>query len=364
MKIGLFGGSFNPVHTGHIKIAEYAYKTLGLDKIYFIPAAVNPFKKGNKIESAEHRVNMLKLALENFKGNAEVSLFEIKKGGVSYTYETIRYFKNKFKNDELYFIMGSDLVSKFNKWEYIDEMVASCNFVVYKRDKEIKKSNIKKYNLKVFDNPIYPESSTAIREGQLEYTDEKVNKYIGNNFLYAKEIIFAVASRERAQHCVYVAEFAAELAKTVGYDAKVAYYAGLFHDVCKELPEDESREFLSQFFEDAYDKRKFPKHALHQLCGAYWVKHIYQNDNEEIFNSIKVHTTLDLELSLLDKIIFISDKLCKGRKYKGVQELRKIAMEDFDEGFRRVVKRCYDFNIQKGIKFDKLQEEIYQKWMK
>ncbi|RMX36208.1 cytidyltransferase-like domain protein [Mycoplasmopsis fermentans MF-I1] len=82
MKIGLFGGSFNPIHSGHIKIAEYAYKTLKLDKMFFIPTAISPFKKNNKVAPNKDRVNMINIAIENLEGNYAVHDFEIKKGGV------------------------------------------------------------------------------------------------------------------------------------------------------------------------------------------------------------------------------------------------------------------------------------------
>ncbi|MGV2393803.1 UNVERIFIED_CONTAM: nicotinate-nucleotide adenylyltransferase [Campylobacter lari] len=268
MKIGLFGGSFNPVHSGHIKIAKYAYETLKLDKIIFIPAATNPFKKGKKIASAEDRIKMLELALKDFKYNHEISLFEIKRGGVSYTFETIRYFKNKFANDELFFIMGSDGLAKFNKWEHVEEMVSKCQFVVYKRTKSINKINAKKYGMLIMNNPLFEESSTKVREGYLHYTPLEVNRYIGQNFLYAKEIIHAVLSHTRAAHCVAAGEFAVECAKSIKYNAKVAYYAGLFHDICKELPEDEARKFICQFGLDGYNKKIYPKHKLHQVTGA------------------------------------------------------------------------------------------------
>ncbi|VEU75450.1 nicotinate-nucleotide adenylyltransferase [Mycoplasmopsis maculosa] len=363
MKIGLFGGSFDPVHSGHIKIAEFAYDNLNLDKIYFIPAATNPFKKGKKIADSHHRVNMLNLALENFKGNYEVSLFEIKRGGMSYTFETIRYFKNKYPNDELFFIMGSDSLAKFNKWEFVDEMVSKCKFVVYKREKNFNKINAKKYNIKIMNNPILEESSTKVRQGSLQYTPLKVNEYIGNNFLYAKEIVHSILSQTRAKHCVATAEFAAEFAKIAKYDAKKAYYAGLFHDICKELSEQDSREFIKQFDKDAYDKNKYPKYKLHQICGALWFKYIYMNNDEEIYNAIRIHTSLDNELNTLDKVLFVADKICDGRAFSGVQKLRKEVMIDCFEGFKKVVKINYDFNVEKGITFTEEQQKIYDKWM-
>ncbi|MCE6061375.1 nicotinate-nucleotide adenylyltransferase [Mycoplasmopsis agalactiae] len=364
MKIGLFGGSFNPVHNGHIKIAEFAYKTLGLDKIYFIPTAISPFKKKNQVAADSDRVNMLNLALENFSYNSEVSLFEIKRGGVSYTFETIRYFKNKFPNDELFFIMGSDLLPKFHKWEYAEEMTQSCQFVVYKRSKNINKINAKKYGIKIMNNPIFDESSTKVRQGELGLTDNKVNNYIGNNFLYAKEIVHSLLTAKRAKHCVAAAEFAVMLAKSIKYDAKKAYYAGLFHDICKELDENESRAFINQFVENAYDRKLFPNYKLHQLAGALWFKHIYMNDDDEIYNAIRIHTSLALGLSTLDKILYIADKICDGRAFAGVQKLRQLALEDFDECFKQVVKRNIEYNLAKNITFSDEQNEINNKWSK
>ncbi|MBT1345066.1 nicotinate-nucleotide adenylyltransferase [Mycoplasma bovis] len=364
MRIGLFGGSFNPVHNGHIKIAEYAYKTMNLDKIYFIPTAISPFKKKNTVAPDNDRINMLNIALENFNGNSEVSLFEIKRGGVSYTFETIRYFKNKFPNDELFFIIGSDLVPKFHKWEFVDEMTQKCQFVVYKRNKNINKINAKKYGLKIMNNPIFSESSTKVRQGELNLTDPKVNKYIGNNFLYAKEIIHSLLTAKRAKHCVSAAEFAVTLAKSINYDAKKAYYAGLFHDICKELDEKDSRAFIGQFIDDSFDPIKLPSYKLHQVAGALWFKYIYMNDDEEIFNAIKVHTSLALELSTLDKILYIADKICDGRAFAGVQKLRKLALENFDECFKEVVNRNIEYNLAKNISFSKEQNEINNKWNK
>lgn len=364
MKIGLFGGSFNPIHSGHIKIAEYAYKTLKLDKMFFIPTAISPFKKNNKVAPNEDRVNMINLAIENLEGNYAVHDFEIKKGGVSYTFETIRYFKQQYPNDELYFLTGSDLLPKLNKWEYIEEITKTAQFVVFKRSKNFNKIDAKKFNVKILNNDIFEESSTEVRKGQLWMVPEKVNQYIGSHFLYAFEIVHALLSAKRAKHSVFAATFAAELAKTIKYDAKVAYYAGLFHDICKELSENESRKFIAQYDKKANNKSIYPNHVLHQVCGALWVKEIYQINNEDIVKAIKVHTTLDLELGPLDKILYISDKICDGRAFSGVQKLRQLALSNFDEGFKEVVKRNYEYNQEKGIIFTQGQQKIYDKWMK
>ncbi|WP_027120415.1 nicotinate-nucleotide adenylyltransferase [Mycoplasmopsis lipofaciens] len=364
MKIALFGGTFDPIHKGHIEIAKQAYEELKIDKLYFIPANKNPFKKRKISTTNEQRIQMLNIAIKKIKDmNFEVSEFETKRGGNSYTFETIRYFRQKFPNDELFFIMGSDLLPTLNKWENIDEISSKCKIVIYRRNNKINKINIKKYNCLLMKNKILKDSSTNIRNGIFDFLDEDVNKYIGNNFLYSKEIVHGILSAKRAKHCVAAATFAAELAKTINYDAKIAYYAGLFHDICKELNELEFREFISQFNLNGFDKEIFPNYKLHQIAGSLWLKYIYKIDNEEIIKAVSIHTSLALDLSTLDKILFIADKICEGRAFDGVQKLRQLVKTNFEQGFKEVVKRTYEFNKNKGIIFDKEQEKIYKKWM-
>ncbi|MCT4469652.1 nicotinate-nucleotide adenylyltransferase [Mycoplasma sp. HS2188] len=364
MKIGLYGGSFNPIHNGHMKIAKYAYQELNLDKLIFIPASTNPFKKKQKNAPDNDRVKMIELAIEDANENFEVSLFEIKKGGLSYTYETIRYFANKYPQDQLYFIIGSDSLPALHKWEFIEEITQTAQFVVFKRDKNIDKNNIKKFNILQLNNPIYEESSTKVRRGVLDYTDEKVNSYIGENKLYASEIVHSTLSAKRAKHSLAAAEFCAKLAKANGIGYNKGYYAGLFHDICKEIDENSSREFIASFGLDGFDKEKFPWHKLHQVAGALWVENVYKINDKDIVNAIACHTTLKLgELTKMDKILFIADKICDGRAFTGVQKLRKLALENLEEGFKEVVRVNYQYNIDKGVKFTDEALKIYEKYL-
>ena len=140
MKICLFGGSFNPIHKGHIKIAKEAIKQLDLDELIFIPCQKNPFKKDINYASGEDRKKMIELVLED---KMSISDFEIKRQGISYTIDTVKYFKNKYPNDELYLLIGSDNLLKLSKWKDIDEISNLIQIVVFKREKEINKTNIK-----------------------------------------------------------------------------------------------------------------------------------------------------------------------------------------------------------------------------
>jgi len=132
MRIGILGGTFNPVHIGHLILAEEAREKLGLDKIIFVPTALPPHKDDLGIAPAGHRLKMLKLAL---KGNKYfmVSDVEIKRAGRSYTIDTLKELKKRYGRDELYFIAGSDLLKYLEDWKDIREIIKMVKFVAATR---------------------------------------------------------------------------------------------------------------------------------------------------------------------------------------------------------------------------------------
>ena len=134
MRVGVFGGSFNPIHLGHLRAAEEDREALGLDLIYFVPAAAPPHKLHAGLAPAEHRLQMVRLAT---KGNRHfmVSDTEIKRPGQSYTIDTIRYFLSTMRGPgELHLIMGADQFAELNTWREADELVRSCNLAVHTRE--------------------------------------------------------------------------------------------------------------------------------------------------------------------------------------------------------------------------------------
>lgn len=132
MKIGILGGTFNPIHIGHLILAEEVREKLRLDKIIFVHTNLPPHKDAVNIASSHLRLNMLKLAI---KGNKHflVSDIEIKRPGRSYTIDTIREFKNKYPNDEFYFIIGSDLVKYIEAWKDLSEIIKMVKFIAATR---------------------------------------------------------------------------------------------------------------------------------------------------------------------------------------------------------------------------------------
>lgn len=135
MKLGIYGGSFNPVHLGHLLVAQAAMEELGLDKLFFVPAAQSPFKTENEIAPAETRLRWLRLALAG-KTDCEIDEQEIRRGGASYTIETVRDYKNKFPAAKLFYLVGADNVSKLNEWRGAEELAKLAEFAAVPRPGE------------------------------------------------------------------------------------------------------------------------------------------------------------------------------------------------------------------------------------
>ncbi len=193
-KIGIMGGTFDPIHVGHLMIAEAVWDEYKLDKILFVPCA-NPPHKNNVLTSAKHRFNMTLLATCS-NPHFEVSAIEIERTGPSYTVDTIKEFKRIYGDDtELYFIIGADCIQELPTWHKIDELLKLCQFIATRRpsyttDLDIIAKEFSDYNIKVLETPELEISSTDIRQRikkgySIQYiTTEQVQQYIRKEELY------------------------------------------------------------------------------------------------------------------------------------------------------------------------------------
>lgn len=171
MKIGVFGGSFNPVHNGHINFAREIYSRAKLDKIIFVPAFISPLKS-TVLASKTDRLKMLELALEN-ESKFEISDFELKNEKTSYTYYTIEHFKSLYPNDELYLIIGSDQLLNFDKWFRFEDILKSVSILSCSRINKVSRKelydfskqrlNISEDKIFIADFEPYEVSSSEIR---------------------------------------------------------------------------------------------------------------------------------------------------------------------------------------------------------
>ncbi|MDP8213411.1 MAG: nicotinate-nucleotide adenylyltransferase [Candidatus Zapsychrus exili] len=187
-RIGILGGTFNPIHIGHLAIAQWTHEKLKLDKVIFVPTSLPPHKSSRGVIDAKTRYKMVELAIED-NPHFEVSDFEIKKGGKSYSIDTIRYFSEKFtKNTKLYFIIGEDCLSTLHKWKDVKELNSLASFAVVNRP------GVKPCKPKIAVRSIFMPgidiSSSYVRKCSTAhktfkyFLPEKVEKYIKRNKLY------------------------------------------------------------------------------------------------------------------------------------------------------------------------------------
>jgi len=198
LKIGIMGGTFDPIHFGHLIMAEYARETLDLDKVIFVPTGIHPLKVNKAISPSHIRVEMISLAIES-NSCFEVSTIEIDKEGISYTIDTLRLLKGKYKSSELYFILGTDILFEIEKWKDFRQLSRICKLVLFHRagdtdsivEDKIRQLKMQ-YGLKFekIESPKIEISSTEIRNRvfnnkSIKYMlPQNVEEYIAGNNLY------------------------------------------------------------------------------------------------------------------------------------------------------------------------------------
>ena len=196
MKTGIFGGAFNPVHSGHINLAKNYLSALALDRIIFIPTSVAPHKSSGGFASGEDRINMLSLAINKIE-EFEISDIEFKREGKSYSFDTLCELRSLYPEDDFYLIMGSDQFLYFNNWYKAEEIAhmatlctASRNDEDLKKLREFKNQNEYLKNAVICDFSVFEISSSQIRgmiknaQSIKEYVPEAVEKYIMEKKLY------------------------------------------------------------------------------------------------------------------------------------------------------------------------------------
>jgi len=192
-KIGIFGGSFNPVHMGHLIMAQDALEFFGLAKVLFVPCNLPPHKDPSQLASPAHRAAMLALAIRE-NPRFELCDLEIKKGGTNYSIDTVRHLRKIYPRHALYFIIGSDSLLELHQWKEVNALLKLCRFVTFVRPgfelKFANKDMLRKLRKDIIDVHLVDISSTDIRRRaatgmSIRYlVPRRVEKYIARHALY------------------------------------------------------------------------------------------------------------------------------------------------------------------------------------
>ena len=360
-RIGIYGGTFNPPHIGHMQAAKQAVKALGLSRLFMVPAYAPPHKAvlPEHSPTARQRLEMLRIAAAGCPQIA-VSDMELRREGISYSCETVKAMKAQFPGAELVLLMGTDMFLSFDTWMHPEEIVKNASLgVFYRGDKgeqpaiAKKKAEMEARGVTVYlvRNEVIPISSTQMRRLLAfrcagRFLPEGVLDYIRENRLYdtraawknlpmeaLEPIVISLLNPNRVRHVLGCRDTAVALAKRWSADVNDAARAGILHDITKAIDGP-----LQLTLCDAYGKllddfsKRYPR-TLHALTGSMVAQRIF-GENENVVSAIEFHTTGRANMSLLEKIIYVADYMEPNRDFPGVEQLRELAFTDLDAALK------------------------------
>jgi len=358
--IGIYGGTFNPPHLGHIRAAKMAVDALGLDRLLVIPDRIAPHKElpaGSA--SPEQRLRMLQLALEG-EQRIEVSDLELRREGKSFTYETVEQLHAQYPQDQLVLLMGTDMFLSFHQWRFPERILNHAQLGVFYRgtpgeraDIENRKQEMEQqgYTVHLLQNEVVDISSTQLRrmlafECASPFLPKGVENFIRENGLYGtdkschslpmeqlEKVVISLLKPSRVKHVLGCRDTAAALAEKWGANVTDAARAGLLHDITKALDGPLQLTLCQEYgtILDDFSKR-YPK-TLHALTGSLVAERIF-GENEAVVSAIRSHTTGKAGMNLLEKIIYVADYMEPNRDFPGVERLRQLAFTDMDAALK------------------------------
>lgn len=360
MKIGIYGGTFNPPHLGHMAAAKAAVAALKLDKLLLIPAAIPPHKAlPSDTPAPEHRLAMVEKWADGMGAGAEVSALELEREGKSYTSDTLRAIRQTYPDAELWLLMGTDMFLTLHLWhepEVILSLAGICAFGRTEQDGEALFAPQREHLQKDFDAKIttitlpglVDISSTRLREqlengGGGQYLLPSVYGYILMHRLYGtkadlknldlnqlRACSYSMMRAKRIPHVMGVEEEAVKLAQRWGADPELARRAGILHDCTKyyELPEqlDICEEYGVRL--DTLEQKAVK--LLHSKTGACIARGVF-GQPDAVYDAIFWHTTGKADMTTLEKVLYIADYMEPNRDFDGVERLRHLAYTDLDK---------------------------------
>ena len=362
MKIGIYGGTFNPPHLGHMAAAKAAVEALKLDKLLLIPAAIPPHKAlPQGTPAPEHR-----LAMTEKMGDAlglpkvvQVSDQELHREGASYTSDTLEAIHAQYPEAELWLLMGTDMFLTLHRWhepERIMALAGICGFGRTEQDGESVFAPQREYLAKHFGAKVVTMtlpglvdvSSTRLREllaagAGREYLAPAVYGYILMHGLYGthadlkhldlpelRACSYSMMQQKRVPHVMGVEEEAVKLARRWGADPELARRAGILHDCTKYWDLAEQTAACAKYGVELDALEQQAVKLLHSKTGACIAKYVF-GQPQPVYDAIFWHTTGKGDMTTLEKIVYVADYMEPNRDFEGVDRLRRLAYEDLDK---------------------------------
>jgi nicotinate-nucleotide adenylyltransferase len=330
VRLAILGGSFNPVHLGHLVLAEAALTALGYDRVLLIPAFQSPFKSGAEAPSPRDRLDMLAASIA---ADPRLGLddCELRREGVSYTIDTLAFLRERYGLIEKPgLILGDDLVRDFPRWRRAEEIAAGTDIIIARRISPAAAEF--PYPCRRLGNEIMDISSAQIREGirgggawrslvppGARYIIEDRRLYgfaPGEGARISRETIAGVeqavrvlAGPSRFLHSRNTALLAWDLCGRYGLDPDAGYLAGIGHDMCKSFSDDELRRLVQADGESVSRLEKKKPSLLHGRAAAVLLRERFGVHNEDVLEAVRFHTMGSMDMGPLARVIYIADKI-------------------------------------------------------
>ena len=347
MRVGIMGGTFDPMHCGHVFVAQRARELLGLDRVMLLPAGDPPHKaapipKGDRME-------MARLAAAQCEGLFACAI-EIDREGVTYTVDTLGELTRANPHTQWSYLIGADTLDVLDSWRNFGEVAKLCTFAVNGRaDEDVDMERVRdlenRYGAKFIVLPFNgPEiSSTDVRRRVAEgrsidgLVPESVERYIRDHGLYLCEksreqildILSSALKPGRYRHTLGVAETAMRLAPRFGVDPRRAELAGLLHDCAKSMPIEELRALVREHVPDADAEELAAERVVHAPAGSVLAAQRFGVRDPSILSAIRKHTLGGAQMSAMDALIYVADFIEPNRaEFPGLKEARELAETD------------------------------------
>ena len=361
MNIGIYGGTFDPPHWGHITAARAAMEQLKLDRLVLIPDRVPPHKalpEGSA--SPEQRLEMAALATAELGRRAEVSDRELRRSGPSYTSDTLAALREEYPEDTLWLLMGSDMFLSLQTWHAPEEIMALARIAPFSREAEdesaafaAQQSRLERAygaQIRIVQNPEVRElSSTEVRAALAagrgsDLLPPAVYGYVLREHLYGthkaltgltpdelRPIAMSYLKPKRMPHVLGTEQEAVRLVRRYGGDETQARIAALLHDCTKKLDMAQQLALCEKYGIMLDELEQKALKLLHSKTGAAIARDVFGVE-DAVYDAILYHTTGKPDMTRLEKIIYLADYIEPTRDFPGVDELRKTVYEDLDKG--------------------------------
>ena len=363
MRTCIYGGTFNPPHLGHLAAAKAAVEELQLDQILLMPNQTPPHKvMPANSATPEQRLEMCRLAAE-LVPNCKASDFELQQLGPSYTADTVERYHAAHPEEELWLLVGTDMVESFHRWRDPARILKHVRLAVVARDEADRESiRVAAENLRreygagidILSNPPLPMSSTEVRasrDGSL--LPEAVAAYIREHRLYRPSLeeleqrVQGMVKEKRYRHILGCRDTAVELARKYGADVETVAYAALLHDMTKEFSLEDQLKLAEKWnIILDYEQENLP-HLIHADTAAAMAREelgMWQ----AICDAIASHTVGGEKMSRESLIVYLADLIEPTRAFPGVEALREAAMRDLTEACILATRRTLDFVKSQG----------------